>query len=260
MPVSDGTRVEAAIAAAQERLRADPQDLGALVDLGTSHFRKGAEFFPDAVNELEDARRLGALDVRIFYCLGVMYQEMGLFPFALEEYQRYLRNYPQDKEVRLLAAKLFYRQGDFSAAIKEYERLRYHDPNDPLIIENLGLSLLGAKLSERAVECFQQLKGSGGLPGQRAEFYLGQIDFEAGRMQQALEAMLRSLPPEGAADFGIPMDRMFSSVAMAFQKLGRAEEAREYWQKVLKLSPSDAKARAALKDLNRRFPRKRQER
>src|SRR5581483_7669885 len=71
-------KLDAAIAAAQERLKADPQDLPALVELGTLHFQKGKDSYPDAINELEEARDLGALDARVFYCLGVMYQEVGL--------------------------------------------------------------------------------------------------------------------------------------------------------------------------------------
>jgi tetratricopeptide (TPR) repeat protein len=253
-------QIEGAIAAAQVRLSANPQDMAALVELGMLHFENGAQSYPDAVNELEEARRLGSLDSRIFYCLGVMYQELGLYPFALEEFQKHLRNFPDDKEVRMLAAKLSYRQGDYESAIKEYERLRYHDPNDPSIIENLGLSLWGAKLADRAVECFEALKTAGGLPARRAQFYLGQLAFEAGRFQEALDLMQRGLPADNEPDFGIPKDRMQAAVAMALQKLNRPAEARDAWQRVLKLAPNDAKALAALRDLTRRSPQRRAKR
>ncbi|MCX5796327.1 MAG: tetratricopeptide repeat protein [Elusimicrobia bacterium] len=250
-------QIEAAIAAAQVRLAANPQDFAALVEVGMLHFENGAQTYPDAVNELEEARRLGSLDSRIFYCLGVMYQELGLYPFALEEYQKHLRNFPDDKEVRMLAAKLCYHQGDYEAAVKEYERLRYQYPSDPLVIENLGLSLWGAKLTQRALECFAALKAAGGLPARRAQFYLGQMAFEAGRFQEALDLMQSSLPGDDDPDFGIPKDRMHAAVAMAWQKLNRPDEARDAWQRVLKLAPNDAKALAALRDLNRRSPQKR---
>jgi tetratricopeptide (TPR) repeat protein len=249
-------QIEAAIAAAQVRLSANPQDIAALVELGMLHFENGVQTYPEAVNEFEEARRLGSLDSRLFYCLGLMYQELGLYPFALEEFQKHLRNFPDDKEVRMLAAKLCYRQGDYEAAVKEYERLRYHDPNDPLIIENLGLSLWGAKLVDRAGECFEALKAAGGLPARRAQFYLGQMAFEAGRLQEGLDLMQRSLPADDEPDFGIPRDRMQAAVAMALQKLNRLEDARDAWQRVLKLVPDDAKALAAQRDVNRRLPRK----
>lgn len=249
-------RLDAAIAAAGVRLASNPDDLTALVELGMLHFEKGPPSYLEAVNELEDARRLGSLDPRIFYALGVMYQELGLYPFALEEIHRHLRNFPGDKEARMSAAKLHYRQGDFPAAVKEYERLRYHDPGDPLVNENLGLSLWGAKLTARAAECFEALQAAGGLPGRRARFYLGQIAYEAGRYADAQRLIGASLPDDAEPDFGISKDRMHAAMAMAWQKLNKPDEARESWRKVLKLSPGDAKAQAALRELNRRFPPK----
>jgi tetratricopeptide (TPR) repeat protein len=251
----DAPGIEAAVAAAQQRLKEDPQDLRALVELGTLHFKKGKDSYPDAVNFLEEARALGALDTRIFYCLGVMYQELGLYPFALIEYRRFLRNHPQDKEIRLLTAKLLYRQGSFLEAAGEYERLRFHHPGDRLIEENLGLSLWRAKNVERAVEVFSQLRAAGGATAQRAEFYLGQISFEKGETAAALTSLLKSLPAEGQKEeVGLPPAEVQAALGAAYQKLGMGPEAKEAWQRVLKLAPGDAKATAALKELNRRFP------
>src|SRR5262245_14659819 len=70
-------QLDAAIASATDRLKGNPQDISTLVELGTLHFEKGKDYYGDAINELEEARELGALDPRIFYCLGVMYQEVG---------------------------------------------------------------------------------------------------------------------------------------------------------------------------------------
>ncbi|MDD5655685.1 MAG: tetratricopeptide repeat protein [Elusimicrobia bacterium] len=246
----------AAVAAVQERLRADPQDISALLELGILHFEQGPRSYPDAVNELEDARRLGALDARVFYCLGVMYQGLGLYPFAQEEYQKYLRNHPEDKEVRMRLGKLYYRQGDFNSAVQEFERLHLRYAGDPLVVENLGLSLWGAKLDERAAESFRQLKTAGGLPGRRACVYLGEMALQAGRYAEALGLMQEALPGSEAPDFGIDRPRLHSAVAMALQKLGRTQEARDAWAEVLKGSPNDAKAKAALRLLRRAAAKK----
>ncbi len=252
-------RLEAAIAAAQERLKADPQDLGALLELGILHFEKGREYYPEAINELEEARELGALDARIFYCLGTMYQEAGLYPFALEEYRRFLRHHPDDKEVRLLAAKLLYQQGQFAEAVSHYERLKYHFPEDSLIEENLGLSLWGAKAAERALESFSQLKAMGPKQARRAEFYIGQIYYERGEFPAALEHLQKSLPEEGASA-GIPPEKIHAALALTYQKLSQPRQAKASWEKVLALAPGDPKALAALRELNRRFPPKKQPR
>src|SRR5437588_583447 len=55
-------QLNAAISSAQERLKVNPQDITTLVELGIYHFEKGKDFYPDAINELEDARELGAQD------------------------------------------------------------------------------------------------------------------------------------------------------------------------------------------------------
>lgn len=249
-------QITAAIASAQERLKGNPQDIDALTELGTLHFEKGRELYPEAINELEEARELGSLDSRIFYCLGVMYQELGLYPFALEEYKRFLRNHPEDKEIRMLAAKLLYKQGGFAEAVIEYERLKFRDPSDRLVEENLGLSLWGAKQLDRAEGSFRQLKTMGDEPAKRAEFYLGQLAMEKGDYKGALEHLLLSLPGNGV-DIGLPLDKVYAALGVTYQKLERPQEAKEAWQKVLGLTPGDAKAQASLKELNRRFPAKR---
>lgn len=242
-------RIAAQIAAAQEKLKADPHDLAALVELGTLRFQSGKELYLEAINDLEEARDLGALDDRIFYSLGVMYQEEGLYPFALTEYKRFLRHHPEDKEVRLLAAKLYYRMGLFPDAAAEYERLKFQEPQDPLIEENLGLSLWGAKLVSRAVGSFVQLKAAGGDYARRAEFYLGQIALEAGRFQEAYDHFAK-VGPEPL--IGLEPQRPPTGLAMAAQKLGKWEEARQAWEAVLKASPGDPKAASALREATHR--------
>jgi len=249
-------QLNASIAAAQERLKIDPQDIGSLVELGTLHFEKGREFYPDAINELEQARELGALDPKIFYCLGIMYQEVGLYSFSLEEYRRFLRHYPDDKEIRMLEAKLLYRQGAYPEAVSEYERLKFRYPNDSLIEENLGLSLWGAKDIDRALECFEQLKSTGGDQSKRAEFYLGQIAFDKGDFKSALEHLEAAPVPEGSGGYGLPVDRVYALLAATDQKLGRAAEAKAAWERVLAATPDDAKAKSALRELNRQLNRR----
>ncbi len=242
-------RLNGQIAAAQERLKTDPQDISALVELGTLLFEKGKDSYIEAMGNLEEARELGALDPRIFYCLGIMYQEEGLLPFALTEYKRFLRHYPEDKEVRMLAAKLYYRMGLFQDAVQEYERLKFQDPGDALIEENLGLSLWGAKSIDRATASFTTLKATGGDFSRRADFYLGQIALEAGKFQEAYDHFTRvgetALP-------GLEPQRAPTGLAMAAQKLGKWEEAQKAWETALRAAPGDAKATAALREVTRR--------
>ena len=77
--------LDSEIAAAQRDLKTNPQDLKALALLGTCYFKKGPDFYPQGVNALEEARSLGSLDPDIFYYLGIMYQNLGFYPFALKD-------------------------------------------------------------------------------------------------------------------------------------------------------------------------------
>jgi tetratricopeptide (TPR) repeat protein len=249
-------QLNASIAAAQERLKGNPHDIATLVELGTLHFEKGKEFYPDAINELEDARELGALDPRIFYCLGIMYQEVGLYPYALDEYRRFLRHYPDDKEIRMLAAKLLYKQGEYTEAVSEYERLKFNFPNDGLIEENLGLSLWGAKAVERAIESFGLLKAQGGDQGKRAQFYLGQIAIDKGDFSGALGHLEQALIPAGSSGYGLPVERVYTALGTAYQKTNKLDEAKAAWERVVAAAPEDAKAKAALKEVVRLIGRR----
>jgi tetratricopeptide (TPR) repeat protein len=249
---SSPPQINAQITSSQDRLKANPQDISALVELGTLLFEKGKDSYIEAISALEEARDLGALDARIFYCLGIMYQEEGLYPFALTEYQRFLRHYPEDKEVRMLAAKLQYRMGLFPEAVNEYERLKFVSPNDPLVEENLGLSLWGAKQMERAIASFDQLKTYGGDFKRRAEFYTGQIALEAGKYQEADEHFTASAIESGPLP-GIPDERVYAGMALARQKLSLFEGSKTAWEMVVKLNPKDAKAQSALREVTRQL-------
>lgn len=244
-------QLAAQLAAVQDRIKANPQDISALVEWGTLLFQQGPDSYVEALSALEEARDLGALDPKMFYYLGVMYQEEGLLPFALSEYRRFLRHYPEDKEVRLLAAKLCYRMGLFTEALREYERLKFMDPQDPLVEENFGLSLWGTKQMDRARASFDQLRTAGGDYARRAEFYLGQIALESGKFQEAADHFV--LCGGAAAELpGIPSERVNAGLALSLQKLGRWEEAKVSWEAVLKVHPKDPKAQAALREAVRR--------
>ena len=113
-------------------------------------------------------------------------------------------------------------------------------------------------LQTTAIKADRSATGVGGKEKDAAAASLAE-NFSAflSQMVASMPSMQSSLPAQGEPDFGIPADRMYTAVAMAWQKLNRPEEARESWQRVLTLVPNDAKAVAALRDLNRRFPQKR---
>jgi tetratricopeptide (TPR) repeat protein len=244
-------KIDSAILSVQQRLKEDPQDVAALVEVGILHFEKGRDAYPEAINELEQARELGALDGRLFYALGTMYQEVGLYPFAIQEYKRFLRHYPEDKEVRMLEAKLLYQQGNYADAIAEYERLKYLRPKDAMIEENLGLSLWAAKFYDRAELSFERLAAMKGDFAARAEFYLGQMYLEKKDAKGALDHLLKCVVPDSGPDLGVPREKLYAARATAFEKIGNLAGARDSWRKVSDLIPADAQAKASFRRLDR---------
>ncbi len=128
------------LAGLRERLAADPGNMILLAEAGGLKYQLGPAFYIEAISDLERARTLGFSDVNSFYCLGVMYQAVGLYDFAAREYRKFLNNRPGDAEARMLLAKLCYSSGDFPCAVKEYETLLLRRGSDAVLLENLALS------------------------------------------------------------------------------------------------------------------------
>jgi len=231
-------------------LKTDPENIRALSESGMLHFQKGPDQYPDAINELEEARKLGALDPRIFYYLGVMYQEEGLYPFATEAYQRFLRNNPGDVEIRLLLAKLQFQGNQFDDAAVQYRRLMEIRPKDLLITENLALSLWKGGHREDAAKLFDDLAARNETVGRRAHFYLGEMAFEDKDYKQALRQYLAVLPLEDAPDLGLPLDQVHGAIAAEFQMVKLFKEAKEHWEKTLQYNPQYPQAKTGLKAVN----------
>ena len=155
----------------------------------------------------------------------------------------------------MLLAKLLYKAKRYKEAVTQYERLRFHFPEDSLLTENLGLSLWGAKLKSRAIETFKELQAPGvdRASSKRASYYLGQIAFEQSRYLAAINSLKECVEGAAEPDFGIPPAKVYSSLAMTYQKLDLYEEGFRAWEKVLTYSPGDPKASVALKKLKKRL-------
>lgn len=239
------------VSQAQLRLKNNPEDLKALVSLGIDYFQQGPNFYPQGINSLEEARSLGALDPRIFYYRGLMYQNLGFYPFALKEYQRYLRNFPNDEDIRQREAKLLFQAGRYNDALSEYQRLSYFSPKDPVIKENLAICLWKNHEENPAAEIFSELAKTSSQEGaQRAEFYLGRIAWSQKDYQGAFSHLLKAVPA-GNEDIGIAPQKIYFFLAQISQKLGHYRESQRFWKKTLSLDPRDSQAKKELKKVRR---------
>lgn len=237
-------KLQSRLEAASEALKADPQDIARLVEYGVLRFQEGRSSYPDAVNALEDARNLGSLDPALFYHLGVMYQDLGLFQFAATEYQRYLRHDPKNREVRLLLAKLYYSDGKLPEAIQEYEELLERHPSEPAVLENLALTLWKSGQTDGAETLLKGLLPDH-LPSspvsRRARYYLGRMAFEAKSHRLALEHYLAAAPQVGgegaSAEIGVPYFEIHAHVARNYEAMKLSQAALSAWERALATAP-----------------------
>jgi tetratricopeptide (TPR) repeat protein len=235
--------------AAQE-LKDNPDDIEALKESGFLLFQKGKDFYPDAINDLDDAWQHGALDDRMFYYMGVMYQEEGLYRDAIREYAMFLRNRPNDDETRLLLAKLLYQNRQFDDAISQYRELGKRRIRNSAVSENLALSLQALQQYDEAKTELGILKTFGPSEERRAHFYLGQIAAEQNDFRQAMREYVEVLPLEGRPDIGISPVTIYSALGENYDKLNAPMLAKEQWDKVVELDPQNSHAKSRQRALN----------
>ncbi|HNW43067.1 MAG TPA: hypothetical protein PKI19_01080 [Elusimicrobiales bacterium] len=133
-------KAERRLAELRGLLAADPGNMRLLAESGMLKYQLGPASYVEAIADLERARALGFSGVSSFYYLGTMYQAVGLYDFAAQEYRKFLNNNPGDADARMLLAKLCYSSGDFPCAVKEYEALLEKRGDDLVVLENLALA------------------------------------------------------------------------------------------------------------------------
>jgi tetratricopeptide (TPR) repeat protein len=245
-------RLEKDLEAAKAVLKEDPENIAAQTDIALVRFQQGPDHYLAGLEALERARDLGALDDRLFYLAGVMYEAKGLLEFARPEYERFVRNHPDDAEARTRLGNLYYRLEDLEKAARQYEILMEKHPDDPLAAFNLavvrrdqerwadGLALLEPlllrkdwPLPEGGYKVLGDLYRGQGNPAQAIEFYRREL----GRRQN---------------DPGL-----WEDLARAHEQAGDLEQARAHWEQLLALDPKNRTALGALRQLKRQMGKKR---
>ncbi len=246
-------RLSRKIASAEAKLKTDPENIELLTRAGELHFRAGPADYATAINELEEARDLGSLNPSIFYDLGVMYQSVGLYPFALKEYDRYLRHFPHAADVAMRKAKLLFEEGRYEEASDEYADLLRDRPTDAMLKENLALSLWRSKKTDEARQILSQLQAeSRGQPeSARAQYFLGQMALEAKDYSGAQAAFEICRAAGGVPGPGVSPADLPRGLAKAYQGLKKYREAVAQWKLVLASEPKDREAVLAVRRYGR---------
>ena len=173
-----------------------------------------------------------------------MYQAVGLYDFALDEYRRFLNNRPDDLEVSLLVAKLLFHLGKYPLAVKEYEGLSERNPKNMIVLENLALSRWKNGQDPKAT-----LDIMGGLDAEaafRAGYVSGRIDYE-NKDYTAAASKLERVAAEFVKypDFS---DRagLYQMLSDCYVKLKSEARAIDALNELLKINPANDEARSLL--------------
>jgi len=230
------SKAERRLAELAERLADEPEDMKALAESGRLKYQLGLSHYIGAIADLERARALGLADYRSFYYLGVMYQAEGLYGFAAQEYRRFLNNKPDDREVRMLLAKLCYSSGDFPCAVREYETLLKARGEDVVLLENLAVSRWKNKADYSDV--LARLRAAGPEGGFLADYAEGRINYEL--KNYAAAASLLGKAVAAAASGGSFADRaaLLWLAGSAANKNQDVAAACGYLGELLKINPA----------------------
>lgn len=242
-------RAESRLAELAKRVADDPNDIRALDEAGRLKFQLGQPRYVEAIADLERARSLGLADARSFYYLGVMYQAVGLYDFAAQEYRKFLNNYPKDAEVRMLLAKLYYAAGDYPGAVREYEALRRGGSGDPVLLENLSLALWKDK--KDYAPALAELRSKGAQGAFLADFAEGRVKYELKEYNGAQQFLGRAAGAAPAAGNFADLASLYWLAGDSAYKNKDSEAAWRWLQELARLSPDHAEGRALLAKLEK---------
>jgi predicted Zn-dependent protease len=237
-------RAERRLAELAKPLAENPGDMRALDEAGRLKFQLGAPRYVEAIADLERARTLGLADPRSFYYLGVMYQAVGLYDFAGQEYRRFLNNFPDDSEVRMLLAKLYYTAGDYPAAVREYEALQRDGAGDAVLLENLVLARWKNKQDYAAALAELRAKGPSGAF--LADYAEGRIKYELKDYPGAQALLAGAAAAAPAAGGFADQIALFWMAGDAAYKNKDAAASQGYLRELLKVSPAHEEGKALL--------------
>ncbi|MBI4802268.1 MAG: hypothetical protein HY796_07055 [Elusimicrobia bacterium] len=240
--------LERKLSGLKERLRNNSNDIQALFESGLLKFQKGPAGYIAAISDLETARTKGLSDIRTFYYLGRMYQAVGLYDFALQEYERFLNNRPDDFEVRMLMAKLLFAAGKYPQAVREYDNLNGRYPENVLVLENLALSRFKNAQDWRPV--LDALRKLGLEAAFRADYVQAQIAYENKDYASAVPLLNRTALNLKSPELidRVELYRMLSDSCI---KLKSDAGAMVALNELLKINPANDEARSLLARLTR---------
>jgi len=244
----EASKIQRRLAELQAVLAANPEDMRALAESGGLKYQLGPAHYIEAIADLEKARALGVVDVRMFYYLGGMYQAVGLYEFASQEYRKFLNNFPNDAEVGMLQAKLCYASGDFVSAARGYETLLKSGKTDPVLLENLALALW--KSGQDYAKPLSDLRKQGGGSVFLADYVEGTINYEQKNYDKAADLLKKAAAAPSDGEFPDRAGLLWMAGDAAY-KAKDTVSASSLLRELLRISPTHAEGRSLLSKLEK---------
>lgn len=234
------------------KLNNKPDDIHFLLEAGILCYRLGKNYYPQAVEYLEKARDGGITDINLFYYLGYMYQSEGLNDFAIKEYVRFLNNKSDNYSARMYLAKAYYSVKKYSEASEQYKLLYTKRTNDFTLIENYIYSL------QKAGKDYKNIINNLSKKGKKGKFLAlfteGKINYENENFSSSFNCFGKILKTSSAQENYLE-DVLFFYASSAY-KIKNIVESKEKIKELLKLNPSNEKAKILLSKIEKNTPRK----
>lgn len=243
------SRLEQEKAGARADLAKDPEDLKALTRLTMTAYQEGAPALLDCIENGDRALSLGALDDRLFYFTGACYEAKGLFDYAAQNFEKFLRHHPDDLEVRLRLGNLYYRMDDpfQEKAAESYRKVLVQRPGDALVSFNLAVLLRDRQLWQEGLDVLTPILARDKTLPAGGFRVLGDLYYGLKDLDRSLEAYREEIKrsPDDAD--------LLAAAAQVHDDAGRTADALATWNRVLDLNPRNKQALAKVRTLTRRL-------
>ena len=233
-------RLDKIIVETRAKTEENPEDIFSYIESGVALYQKGKDNYPEAINQLQKALKLGAVNIKIFFYLAIMYDELNLYEKSLNYYEKFLRNRPRDFYMRLRYGNLFFRQNRYDSASEQYETALSIEPKSRPALINLAMSYKARDMYDEALEKFRQAEAVKPDFPPEVLIKIAETCFAKKDFSDAVEYYNKAIekkPDSAAALLGL---------GESYVNTGNKSQAYNYFRKVLKTDPNNPKARRYL--------------
>ncbi|MBU0568184.1 tetratricopeptide repeat protein [bacterium] len=249
---------------AEEVLRSDPTNVKLCLKLGQAYFnlarnaistQRANEYFDKTVEYLKRAQALDEekMSQEAYYQLGKAYFEKSghlsgayYYQEAKEAFLNAERKGFSNKESHTYLGHIYLKDKLYDEAIKEYKEALSFGQEDPAIYFNLGWTYKDSKKYKEAIPAFKKVLSFEGVDREQfinSHLALGWLYYQENLIKESIGSYKNAIelvPDSVQAHYWL---------GKAYKKEGKLKEAKEEWEKCLKLDPGNKDVLKQLKNL-----------